>query len=452
MSAAEKIRKIAEKKYDLGLIVDMEAKRNIQAYRPDHFVEPPIVLERGEGVFVWDINGRRYLDFSAQFSACNIGHGNSEMIEAIVKQLKANQTNISPAYITKSRVMLAEVMAELTEGKLSRSWFGATGSDAVEAALKFARKCTRRYKFVSLWRGYHGATLGALSAHGIWETRNDYGPLLTDFAHVSPPYCYRCDFNLEYPDCDLTCLRVLEKTVEREGPEHVAGVIMEPIPAGGGVIVPPDRYLPELRKVCDRQDVLLILDEVVTGFGRTGRIFCYQHYDIVPDLLVLGKGITSGYIPGSAVLASGKLDVYDPKNPRESLHWHTHCANPLACAAAIASANILLRENLPENAMKVGEFFLKGLLDLKEESKVLGDARGKGLLHGLEIVEDKGSKRPSFPKMEKIARECMKNGLIVETCGGTDIAVVVFHPPLTVTEEHAEKALEILRKAVQLAK
>jgi len=448
---AEKVRKIAEKKYDLDLIVDMEGRRNIQAYRPDHFVEPPVVLERGEGVFVWDIRGRKYLDFSAQFSACNVGHGNSEMIEAIVKQLRANQTNISPAYITKSRVMLAEVMAELTGGKLSKSWFGATGSDAVEAALKFARKYKRRYKFVSLWRGYHGATLGALSAHGIWGTRNDYGPLLTGFVQVSPPFCYRCDFNLEYPECDLTCLKVLERTVEREGPEHVAGVIVEPVPAGGGVIVPPDRYLPELRKVCERQGVLLILDEVVTGFGRTGRMFCYQHYDIVPDLLVLGKGITSGYIPGSAVVASGKLDVYDPKNPEETLHWHTHCANPLMCAAAVASAKILLREKLPENAMKVGRFFLKGLLDLTEANKVLGDARGKGLLHGLEVVENKESKRPSFLKMEKIARACIRNGLIVETCGGTDIAVIVFHPPLNVTEEHAERALEILGKAIQLA-
>ncbi len=451
MSTAEKVGKIAEKKYDLDLILDVEARRNIQAYRPDYFVEPPVVLDRGEGVFVWDIHGRRYLDFSAQFSAWNIGHGNSEMIDAIIKQLKANQTNISPAYITKSRVMLSEVMAELTEGKLSRSWFGATGSDAVEAALKFARKCTGRYKFVSLWRGYHGATLGALSAHGIWETRNDYGPLLTGFVHVSPPFCYRCDFDLDYPECDLTCLRVLEKNVEREGSEHVAGVILEPIPAGGGVIVPPDRYLPELRKVCDRQNVLLILDEVVTGFGRTGKMFCYQRYDIVPDMLVLGKGITSGYIPGSAVLASEKLDVYNPKNPKETLHWHTHCANPLMCAAAMVSAKIILRENLPENAMKVGEFFLKGLLDLTEKSKALGNARGKGLLHGLEVVEDKESKKPSFPKMEKIARECVKNGLIVETCGGTDIAVIVFHPPLNITREHAQKALEILGKAVRLS-
>ena len=448
---AEKVRKIVEKKYSFDLIVDMEARRNIQAYRSDYFVEPPIVLERGEGVFVWDVNGRKYLDFSAQFSACNIGHGNNEMIDAIVKQLRTNQTNISPAYITKSRVMLAEVMAELTEGKLSKSWFGATGSDAVEATLKFARKYTRKYKFVSLWRGYHGATLGALSAHGIWETRNDYGPLLTGFVHVSPPFCYRCDFDLDYPECDLTCLKVLEKTIEREGPEHVAGVIVEPIPAGGGVIVPPDRYLPELRKICDRKRVLLILDEVVTGFGRTGRIFCYQHYDIVPDFLVLGKGITSGYIPGSAVLASGELDIYDPDSPTETLHWHTHCANPLMCAAAIISANIILRENLPENATKVGRFFLKGLLDLAEESKGLGDARGKGLLHGLEIVEDKESRKPSFPKMEKIARECVKNGLIVETCGGTDIAVIVFHPPLNISEEHAQSALDILGKAVRWA-
>jgi 4-aminobutyrate aminotransferase-like enzyme len=423
-------------------IIRLEREFSVQAYR-----STPIVLERGQGPFVWDIDGKRYLDFSAHFCSLFLGYGNEEMTKAIREQLEKLPL-VCPQYVNTLRVDLSRLLAKITPGNLSKCWFGCTGTDATEAALQFARKCTKKFKVISHWRDYHGCTMGSVSASGNWLHWKDLGPLSTGYVHVSPPYCYRCDFGLDYPECDLFCLTMLEKMIVREGPETVAALIIEPILAGAGVIVPPREYLPELRKVCSRHNVLLIVDEVATGFGITGKIFACEHYALVPDMLTLGKGFTSGYVPGSAVVVSRDLDVYDASDPCESTHLHTHSGNPLTMAAAITNIEIILREKLSENANKVGEYLLRGLLDLAEKDQTLAEVRGKGLLVGIEVVSEK-SRESDFERVQRIRQKCIEKGLLVEAGGiRGDNSVIVLHPPLIINQDHADTALEILGDAI----
>jgi len=426
-------------------ILGLEKEYTIQSYDASRS-KNPVIIERAEGAFLWDRSGKRYLDFSAQYGSCNIGFQNKEMIEAIKKQLKF--TSASPMFVHTPRVQLAESLAKITPGNLGKSHFECTGSDAVEAALKFARKYTKKYKIISLWEGYSGeGTFGALSAHGLSDSRFEFEPLLPGFVHVSPPYCYRCDFGLKYPECGLACLELLEKTITREG--HVAAVILEPILAGGGVIVFPDDYLPGLREVCNRHNVLLILDEIVTGFGRTGKMFCCEHYDVVPDMLVIGKGFTSGYVAGAAVIVPEHFKIYDLTNPDETRQVHSLSGNPLACIAAITNINIILRDKLAENANEMGKYLLESLKDLQRKSKIIGDVRGKGLLVGIELVKNKKSKEPDKNKERIIIEKCKERGLIVEgRCGGPQ-SVIILHPPLIIGKEHIDRALDILSDVIE---
>jgi 4-aminobutyrate aminotransferase-like enzyme len=426
-------------------ILDLEKKYTVQSYDASRS-ESPVIIEKAKGVFLWDKSGRRFLDFSAQYGSCNVGFQNKEMIKAIEKQL--DFTSASAMFIHTPRVQLAQLLAHITPGNLGKSHFECTGSDAVEAALKFARKYTKKYKIMSLWEGYSGeGTFGALSAHGLSDSRFDFEPLLPGFVHVSPPYCYRCDFGLEYPDCGLACLEVLEKTIVREG--HIAAIILEPIPAAGGVITFPDDYLPKLREICNRHNVLLILDEIVTGFGRTGKMFCCEHYNVVPDMLVIGKGFTSGYAAGAGVIVPENFKIYDPTSPEETRQVHSLSGSPLACAAAITTINIIVRDKLADNARKMGEYLLEGLKDLQEKSKIIGDVRGKGLLIGIELVKNKNSKEPDRVKERMIIEECKSRGLIVEgRCGGPQ-SVIVLHPPLIVDKEHIDTALNILSEVIK---
>ncbi|MEM3709075.1 MAG: aspartate aminotransferase family protein [Nitrososphaerales archaeon] len=435
------IYKIIEKRYSLTEIIQLDNTFIAGVYQ-----SLPIVVSKAKGVFLWDVEGKKYLDFTANYSACNIGYGNDEMIEILREQL--NFSFICPWYINEYRIKLAEILLKITSKEFSKCWFGVSGSDAVEAAIKFAKICKRRYKIISLWNGYHGSTLGALSAHGLWNDRIDLEPLLPGFIHTPSPYCYRCDFNLEYPTCGLTCLDFLKKTIKREGDSHIAAVILEPVLAGGGVIVPPDEYLKELRNLCDDFDILLILDEVVTGFGRTGKLFCYQHHDIVPDLLVLGKGFTSGYVPGSAVLLREEVgNIISEK--RMIRHTHTHATNPLTCIAAMKNIEIIIRNDLPANALIVGEYFLRKLKELVNLYEICGDVRGKGLLLGLEIVSNKKEKKPRHDLVQFIIKKCVDRGLLIEPSNGPENSVIVFHPPLIITKEHVDLAIIILEDIIR---
>jgi 4-aminobutyrate aminotransferase-like enzyme len=408
-----------------------------------------IVFERGEGVFLWDTNGKRYLDFSAQFGACALGHRNEELIEAIITQLRT-VTCISPRYITKRRVELASKLAEIVPDGLSKCWFGNTGSDANEMALKLVKYYKKGGRIVSFWRSYHGAGAGASGASGAPGDRPKAleGMIGSGFVHVPPLYCYRCPFGSSYPECKLLCVQLLEKTVKYYcGADNLSAIVVTPVESGPtAVTVPPPEFLPEIRRICNENDLLLIFDEVVSGMGRTGRMFACEHYNVVPDVLVLGKGMTSGYIPGSAVVVTKAIG-----ETLDGLYIHpfTHCANPITCTAAIKTIEIIERDRLWRNAETVGTYLLTKLRSLQENYEMIGDVRGLGLLIGIEIVKEKVSKIPGYESVQKLMSSCHENGLIVEGGPRQGKAQVIMHPPLILTKQQADTALDIFEKSVR---
>ncbi len=411
----------------------------------------PVVFESGEGVFLTDTSGRRYLDFSAHFSACSLGHGNHELIEALHAQMD-RLISVSPMFATRERAELAKTLCRLAPGGLTRCVFGCTGSDANEFALKAAKRHRGGGKIVSFWRGYHGATAAAAAATGKAETIQE-DPRIAEllpggFVHASPPYCYRCDFGRVYPTCDLFCLKFLETQLRHEGEGKVAAVIIEPVLASGGIIVPPPEYLPALRRLCDRHGMLLIFDEVVTGIGRTGKMFACEHWGVSPDILVLGKALTGGYIPGSAVIV--REDVAKSLDGLV-LHGHTHSAYPLMCASASKNLEIIERDDICGHVADVGEYLLSRLNELKADYEAIGDVRGIGLLQGIEIVKDRTTKEPDHALGLALFRDLLSNGLVVELESRRNMGncVIVLHPPLIVERGHVDDAIRIMRRSFE---
>ncbi len=351
---------------------------------------PLLVFERGEGCTLYDAEGRAYLDAGGGLWNVNVGYGRQEIAAAAFEQLQR-----LPFYphsqINAPAARLAARLAELLPGALSRTFYTNSGSEANETAFKIARQCQRqrhpgqdRYKILARYQGYHGFTMGALSATGQVGRRLPYEPLVPGFQHVDPPYCYRCPLHLRYPECGIACVDEFDERIRREGPETVAAVVVEPVIGGGGVIVPPDDYLPRLRRICDRYDVLLITDEVITGWGRTGRLFACEHWGVVPDIMVLAKGITSGYLPlGATVVTEEIFDAFrgEPGDGREFAQVCTYGGHPACCAAALANIDILTRERLWERAEEVGAHLLEGLKEAllaggRRRSRPRPDARG----------------------------------------------------------------------------
>lgn len=411
----------------------------------------PSVLNEGKGVTVTDVTGKEYLDFSSIVVSVNVGHGEKRVIDAIREQLESLSTVTSP-FLNVPEIRLAKLIAEITPEKLTRSFFLTSGSEAVELALKTARRYTGRLKIFSRWGGYHGNTLAALSASGTVYYKRSYDPVAPGFFKIHPPYCYRCDFGLQYPDCGIMCAKVLDSALVYESPDTVAAVIAEPIIGGGGAVVPPDEYIPELRRICDRHGVLLILDEVITGFGRTGKMFCCEHYDVVPDIMTVAKGIGSCYVPLSAVIATDEISE-SIGDFTKGVHFSTYANHPLACAAALANIKVIVEDGLVDNAAKMGDYCLKALKDLVEENDVLGEARGKGLLLGVEIVKDKETKTPDLELGMNIRKKALEKGLYfsLSQMRMKDAVIVVFGPPLNITREQVDRALEIFDSVVKEA-
>jgi 4-aminobutyrate aminotransferase-like enzyme len=414
-----------------------------QVYSPD-----PVVFERADGMFMIDAEGKSYLDFSAQFSSCSLGHGNQELIKALVTQMQ-KIVSVTSMFVTRERVALGETLAEIAPKGLTKILFGCTGSDANEFALKAAKYFKGGGQIISFWRSFHGSTAGSAGATGKAETIQvdaSISELLPKgFQHASPPYCYRCDFGMQYPQCSFQCLKFLEKQILNE--TKVAAIITEPVFAAGGVIVPPDGYFSQLRTLCDKYDILLILDEVVTGYGRTGTWFACENFDVVPDILVTGKALTGGYIPGSAVIM--RTDIGE-KMDSLTLHGHTHSNYPLMCASALKNLEIIRREGLVENSKNVGEYLHWRLLGLMEEFEPIGDVRGIGLLQGFEIVKNRETKEAGYRLGDALYKKMLADGLVTELESRENLknCVVVLHPPLITSKEDVDKAIEIIRGAL----
>ena len=419
--------------------------------------ELPVVRE-AKGTRVFDGEGREYLDAHAGLWNVNVGYGREKIADAVYEQM--GRLSYCPhTQVTEPATELATRLAEILPGSLDRVFFCNSGSEANETALKMARQYGRqkfpgrnRYKVIARYQGYHGFTFGAMSATGQVKRREKFEPLVPGFLHVDPPYCYRCPLRLTYPSCGVACVEEVEEVVLREGPDTVVAVIAEPIIGGGGVIVPPDEYLPRLREICDRYELLLIFDEIITGFGRTGTLFGCEHWDVVPDIMTLAKGVTSGYLPLGACAVTPKVFeafLGEPEEEREFSQVTTYGGHPVCCAAGVANLEILTEERLWENSARVGARLLEGLRGI--DSPFLGDIRGKGLMAGVELVDESGAML-DVERAAQVQGGIRDEGVLVgrmsHAMAGPE-SVFCLSPPLILTESEADRIVEAFRTALK---
>lgn len=416
------------------------------------------VFESAHGTTVVDAEGREYLDAYAALWNVNVGYGRQEIADAVYEQIQ-KLPYYPHSQINVPATLLAEQLAACLPGDLNHVYFCNSGSEANETAIKIARQYGRqtypgqnRYKIISRYRGYHGFTYGAMSATGQARRRKAFEPLVPGFPHAHPPYCYRCPLGLEPSSCGIACADEIERIIQGEGPETVIAVIAEPIIGGGGVIDPPDEYLPKLRQICDDYGLLLILDEVITGFGRTGKMFACEHWDVQPDLITLAKGLTSGYLPLGACVASTEVFntfLGDADENREFAQVCTYGGHPVACAAGLANLKILQEERLSENAEKVGTHLLSKLETLNT-LPIVGDVRGKGLMLAVEFIEADG-RHLATAKTNQIVAQLREKGIIVGKIGHAveePENIIYIAPPLILTEAEADRIFATLRQVL----
>ena len=417
----------------------------------------PMVITEGDGVRVTDVNGKTYLDGIGGLFLINVGHGRKEIADAVYNQLNAIHYANTFAYATVPAIKLAERLAGLAPGDLNTAFLASGGSEAVETAFKMARQYhvnqghPERSKFIARRGSYHGTSMGALSLNGAnaFVHRERHEPMLPNVRHVDTIYCYRCPWGLEYPSCKLNCVQDVERMINFEGPETVAAVIAEPVSVSSGVSVPQPEYWPMLREICDKYGVLLIADEVITGFGRTGKMFACEHWDIVPDLMTFAKGVTSGYQPVGGVMASDQIAAAFHGGPEKTFtHGFTYSGHPAGAAAALANLDIIQREDLVENSANLGRYMLDGLSTLKEHP-IVGDVRGLGLLSSVELVKDKATKErfnPKDPIAKGLSDKMAELGLLVRFEG-----TIFLSPPLNVTRSDVDEIVDIVDRAVTWA-
>jgi adenosylmethionine-8-amino-7-oxononanoate aminotransferase len=416
----------------------------------------PLVMERADGVFYWDVAGKRYLDALSGIYVVSVGHNNRRVIDAIKKQLDTLCFSPPMHGTNPVAVQLANLLAELAPGDLSAVKFQCGGSEVTEAAIKLARQYHRltghpgKYKVISRYLSWHGSTLGSLSASGLKSRKTVNEPLAPGFVHVFPPTCYRCPFGKGYRDCGITCATLVGQVAEMEDPETVAAVMVEPIGHTGGIIDPPPEYLPILRDICDRHNILLIFDEIITGIGRTGHLFAAETFGVTPDVICTAKGLSGGYAPLSAMICSKEIAdaFWGPlaTNPG-FVEGHTFEGNPLSCAVGIAVLREVLERDLCGNARRQGEALRAGFERLAKKHGVIGDIRGKGLLQGVEFVRNVATKEP-FPQEVgfgvRVGRRALANGLLCRF----DPHWLAFGPPLVVTTEQLEEMLAVLDRSI----
>ncbi|MFC5713890.1 aspartate aminotransferase family protein [Thalassorhabdus alkalitolerans] len=423
-----------------------------------HSPDPSMIIEHAIGSWVTDIEGNRYLDGMSGLWCVNAGYGRKEIAEAAYEQMLD-----MPYYpLTQSHVpaiMLAEKLNEWL-GDEYVFFFSNSGSEANETAFKLVRQYFHqtgrpgKHKFISRYRSYHGNTIATLAATGQAQRRYKYEPLAQGFLHVTPPDCYRCPFGKEAESCSLECANEIDRTMTWELSDTVAGVIMEPIITGGGILVPHDNYMKRVREICDKHDALLIADEVICGFGRTGKPFGFMHYDVKPDIISMAKGITSGYLPLSATAV--RKDIYEAFKGDDKhdhfRHVNTFGGNPAACAAALKNLEIMESEKLVENSATLGKKLLEDLKTLESLPNV-GSIRGKGLLAGIELVQDKETKEPLDEKiLAKIVGSCKKKGLIIGKTSDTVAGynnILALSPPLNLNDKDYKFLLETFTETVK---
>ena len=412
----------------------------------------PAIFVSGEGVHVTDALGNTSIDGMSGLWLKNGGYGRKVIADAAYEQM-LNLTYMPLGTTTEPTIRLAEKISQIAPGDMTRSFFTSGGSEAVETALKLSRAYFKRVgepnrtKFISRKGSYHGATMGALALGGSHlYPKLDYEPLMPGVFHVPQPLPYRCEFGGETPEeCAELCVNAVEEMIKFQDPETIAAVFAEPISSPMGCAVPGDNYWPRLREICDRYGVLLIADEVITGFGRTGKMFATEHWGVVPDMMTVAKGITSGYIPMGGCITRGEIsDAFIGSQKASFKHVITFGGHPVAAAAALKNIEIMEEEGMVENAAKQGVYLLDGLNEMKEKYQMIGDVRGLGLFCGLELVADRGTKE-YFPAeadlANRITQGFAENGLLLR--GGDRMNVA---PPLCITSSEVDDLVTIMDK------
>ncbi len=412
------------------------------------------IIDRAEGTHIIDVDGNSFFDLMSGLWLVNAGHGRKEIADAVYEQMQKVCYVNTWEYLTEPAVKLATRLANLAPGDLDCVYFCSNGSDAVDTAYMIAKQYQylagypKKYKIISKRKAYHGVGSGVQSISGPgFFSRRYFEPMTPGVRHSAAPFCYRCEYDLSYPSCNLLCATDVERQILSEDPGTVAAFIGETITGAPGVIPPPPEYWPMIRATCDKYDVLLIMDEVICGFGRTGKWFaCNGHYNVVPDLMTVAKAITSGYLPMAAVIARKSIrDRFKPGWPETFQHGYTWNAHPVCCVAALTNIDIIEREKLVENAEEVGSYLIDLLENLRSHPTI-GDVRGRGLLAAVELVKDKKSKEvyePTDPFNIELAAQLTKVGIRTRIRNILGIA-----PPLTTTKSEADWLVENIDKAL----
>lgn len=428
-------------------IVDMNREYTFFSWSVQGQVRP-IPVERAEGVYFWDTNGKRYLDFSSQLMNTNIGHQHPKVVKAIQEQA-AKLCFVHPGNATDVRGLLGKKLAEVTPGNLKKTFFTLGGAEANENAIKIARFYTGRHKILARYRSYHGATHGSIALTGDYR-RLAVEPAMPGAVHFLDPFCYRCPFGQKPESCKRECISHLEEVIRYEGSDKIAAVIMEGVVGSNGLIIPPDDYWPRVREICDKYGILLISDEVMSGWGRTGKWFAVNHWNVTPDIITTAKGITSGYVPLGAVIVSEPIaKFFDDKYLYAGLTYNGHA---LACAAALATIAVYEEDHLIENAVTVGKHLGEALEGIKARHPSVGDVRYIGLFSAIELVANRETKEilPAA-KMAEVGKVLRENGLFTFIMANNMGSMVFVVPPLCITKEQLNEGLAIVEKALEVA-
>ncbi|MFT5386617.1 MAG: taurine--2-oxoglutarate transaminase [Saprospiraceae bacterium] len=414
----------------------------------------PIHVEKAEGVYLYDSDGKKYIDFSSQFMNVNIGHGNQRITEAVMRQMRS-VSYVNPGMVTEVRGELGKLLSKITPGNLTKTFFTTNGAEAIENAIKIARIYTGRPKIIGQYRAYHGATYTAISAGGDPRKHAVDSQAAPNFIHVENPYFYRCPWNTSsIEECGEMALAHLERVINFENPDSIAAMIFEGESGTSGCIKYPPFYWKRLREIADKYGILLIADEVMSGFGRTGKWFGVNHHDVTPDIMCVAKGLTSGYLPLGGTIVTDTIAKHFDENPL--IIGLTYSAHPTSCAAALENIKIMIIEDMVNNAAKMGLYIEHKVAELKEKHPSIGDFRNTGLLGCIELVKNRKTKEPITPWNAKpkdseasirIAAKIRELGMF--TFVKWNFIFIV--PPLCITKEQIDEGMEIMSKVLEIA-
>ena len=405
----------------------------------------PVVVDRAKDSKIWDVNGKEYVDFFSGISVVNIGHSREEIIEAVIHQLRKYVHVCTYVYYVPPAIMLAKKLAEITPGRISKTFFSNSGAEANECAMKLARKFTGKREFMALMGSFHGRTLATLSVTGQSRRKKPpMGPFLPGVTFAPIPYCYRAPFKVDSEEeCAKIYAELFKSTFEFSTSRDVAAFIVEPVLGEGGIIPLPKDYLRIIKEeVLNPNNILLIVDEVQTGFGRTGKMFAIEHYGIEPDIMAMAKGIAAGFPLGACSTREEIADSFEPGD-----HLSTFGGNPISAVAALKNIELMIREKVPERAASLGQHTIKRLREAQESLNMIGDVRGLGLMIGVELVKDRRTKKPAVEEAKKVRILAREAGVLVGR-GGITGSVIRVQPPLTISRELLDRGLDILIEAI----